>query len=318
MNNNKIKGINAFYVFLIAFYLFSCNLYASDKKSMDTLSIKKYIESNISKHKLDEISSNNVVFDERNSLFIALNETNVSLDIIDNSNKDSIKLKTRIDLKEYGNKVKSFAVGHNFIVVSVENQPLADSSNIIFYNKEGVFLKQLRIIPNVNKIAYDEAENKIYISHLSQLGLSLTTIDLKDSIQNLSPASVETLSFEKEQAGEVFVKVDPSGFGMTIIAMSVVFTSLIFLYLVFKALGRYNIRKSKKKKQQTAKIEEKAVDKNNEEAPGEVFAAIACALHLYQSQLHDEETTVITIEKVARTYSPWSSKIYGLRRMPKN
>lgn len=54
-----------------------------------------------------------------------------------------------------------------------------------------------------------------------------------------------------------------------------------------------------------------------EDIPGEVNAAIALALHLFRNQLHDMEDTVITIKKVSKAYSPWSSKIYGLRRTPK-
>jgi len=49
---------------------------------------------------------------------------------------------------------------------------------------------------------------------------------------------------------------------------------------------------------------------------GEVNAAIAMALHLYQSEMHDYENTVLTIQKVSRNYSPWSSKIYTLRKTP--
>lgn len=45
---------------------------------------------------------------------------------------------------------------------------------------------------------------------------------------------------------------------------------------------------------------------------GDVSAAIAMALYLYVNELHDEENTVMTIKKVAKTYSPWSSKIYGV------
>lgn len=47
---------------------------------------------------------------------------------------------------------------------------------------------------------------------------------------------------------------------------------------------------------------------------GEINAAIAAALHLYLAGVHDKENTVLTINKVARTYSPWSSKIYGLNQ----
>jgi glutaconyl-CoA/methylmalonyl-CoA decarboxylase subunit delta len=56
---------------------------------------------------------------------------------------------------------------------------------------------------------------------------------------------------------------------------------------------------------------------NNTEKPkiiitGEENAAIAAALFLYFSELHDEEKYVMTIRKVAKTYSPWNSKIYGI------
>jgi hypothetical protein len=45
---------------------------------------------------------------------------------------------------------------------------------------------------------------------------------------------------------------------------------------------------------------------------GEENAAIAAALYLFFSELHDEEKYVMTIRKVSKTYSPWSSKIYGV------
>ena len=45
---------------------------------------------------------------------------------------------------------------------------------------------------------------------------------------------------------------------------------------------------------------------------GEENAAIAAALYLFFSELHDEEKYVMTIRKVSRTYSPWNSKIYGI------
>jgi Na+-transporting methylmalonyl-CoA/oxaloacetate decarboxylase gamma subunit len=41
-------------------------------------------------------------------------------------------------------------------------------------------------------------------------------------------------------------------------------------------------------------------------------AAICTALYLYFTELHDEEKYVMTVKKVSRTYSPWSSKIYGV------
>lgn len=45
---------------------------------------------------------------------------------------------------------------------------------------------------------------------------------------------------------------------------------------------------------------------------GEENAAIAAALYLFFSELHDQERYVMTIKKVSRTYSPWSSKFYNI------
>ena len=49
---------------------------------------------------------------------------------------------------------------------------------------------------------------------------------------------------------------------------------------------------------------------------GEIIAAIALAVKLNKAEMHDRESDVITINKVARVYSPWSSKIHGLTPMP--
>jgi hypothetical protein len=54
----------------------------------------------------------------------------------------------------------------------------------------------------------------------------------------------------------------------------------------------------------------------HEDIPGETLAAISLALHLYHEQMLGLEDAVITFKKAAKTYSPWSSKIYGLRRTP--
>lgn len=45
---------------------------------------------------------------------------------------------------------------------------------------------------------------------------------------------------------------------------------------------------------------------------GDESAAIATALYLYFSEVHDEENTIMTIKKVSKRYSPWNSKIFGV------
>ncbi len=148
-------------------------------------------------------------------------------------------------------------------------------------------------------------------------------------IQNFSYMTHQVESGSAIVAGNtsVFSQNDPYGALMAILGMGIVFLILLLLFTVFSTTPRIytpefkvwlNSLWSRKK---MAKPEETLEDikvSKPEELSGEVNAAIAAAIHLYRSELHDYENTVLTIRKVSRTYSPWSSKIYGLRNIPKN
>lgn len=122
---------------------------------------------------------------------------------------------------------------------------------------------------------------------------------------------------KKRSAGEVFVEIDPYGIGMTMIAMFVVFMALAILFVIYKNMGRFFIHRGAAASK-TKSNEDIVSTKYSEVAmSGEVNAAIAMAIYLYQNELHDYENTVLTINKVSRNYSPWSSKIYTLRKLPR-
>jgi len=136
-------------------------------------------------------------------------------------------------------------------------------------------------------------------------------------LDKITPAANNDHS-RRATSGDEFVKMDPAGFGMSIISMTFVFLALILLYIVFKLLG--NI--SKKAAIRAGKLTVKPTPKVNVvihqgEVSGEVNAAIAMALYMYQDEMHDQENTVLTMKRVSRTYSPWSSKIYTLRKNPR-
>jgi hypothetical protein len=60
------------------------------------------------------------------------------------------------------------------------------------------------------------------------------------------------------------------------------------------------------------KAKSPSIDNDNKgEVPSADVVAIAMALHLYYGEVHDDESNVITIKRIERRYSPWSSKIYG-------
>jgi len=51
---------------------------------------------------------------------------------------------------------------------------------------------------------------------------------------------------------------------------------------------------------------------SDDEFTGEKAAVIAAAIHMYLNEQHDFENPILTIKKAEKSYSPWSSKIYGI------
>jgi Na+-transporting methylmalonyl-CoA/oxaloacetate decarboxylase gamma subunit len=131
--------------------------------------------------------------------------------------------------------------------------------------------------------------------------------------------STNNLAIDNNAKMEKFAEQDSVGVGMAVSAMSVVFSGLLVLFICFKYIGKASVALSKRKAMKSKGITDlkEAKEKKLGEAPGEVFAAIAMALHEMQSDVHDVEETVLTITRVKRSYSPWSSKIYTLRETPR-
>ena len=141
-------------------------------------------------------------------------------------------------------------------------------------------------------------------------------IDGQEEWAQLKKVTPDTnnLTLDSNEKIENFKQNDSLGIGMTITAMAVVFLGLLLLYLIFKQVGKAAIAASKRNAQKAgAPVSAGAPD----EVSGEVFAAIATALYEMSDDNHDIEHTVLTIRKVRRAYSPWSSKIYSLRETPR-
>ena len=114
--------------------------------------------------------------------------------------------------------------------------------------------------------------------------------------------STNNLTLDSNEKIENFKNNDSLGIG------------LLLLYLIFKQVGKAAIAASKRNAEKAgAPVSASAPD----EVSGEVFAAIATALYEMSDDNHDIEHTVLTIRKVRRAYSPWSSKIYSLRETPR-
>jgi hypothetical protein len=89
----------------------------------------------------------------------------------------------------------------------------------------------------------------------------------------------------------------------------------IILFVVLFIFFLYRTDKIIKVKNQS--LTQSVHTPQTEEVTDEEAAAIALAIHMYKREMHDMESLTITLKKVSRIYSPWSSKIYTLRQNPR-
>jgi Na+-transporting methylmalonyl-CoA/oxaloacetate decarboxylase gamma subunit len=112
-----------------------------------------------------------------------------------------------------------------------------------------------------------------------------------------------------------FSVIPGQGATIAIVGWLIVFAALILLVVVFTQTPKIIYYKTRKKLKEQSKYAD--ISDSELHISGDTSAAIAMALYFYFSDLHDEESNVITIKRVRKTYSPWSSKIYGLRVWPR-
>lgn len=129
---------------------------------------------------------------------------------------------------------------------------------------------------------------------------------------------------------EIMKEKDPHGWVLTLISVSVVFSALFVLSIIFRLVGNISMNAGKKK-EKPAKTAKGKKGKPGEITPevaaaismalqqefgGEVYAAIAMALDDYLGNgAHDMESFIITIAPSAG--SQWASKTQNFRQLPR-
>lgn len=135
---------------------------------------------------------------------------------------------------------------------------------------------------------------------------------------HITPSSSNIIHDTNDKV-DMFKEKDAHGFGMTVIAMGIVFAALLLLSLCFLLINRIGAHVSKLNKMhsQGLAIRETPKEQQPDTDSNEEIAAIVMALHEHLNA-HDREQAILTINKVKRTYSPWSSKIYSMRKLPRD
>ena len=163
-------------------------------------------------------------------------------------------------------------------------------------------------------------DSSVRTTTVESVDYSATEIELAPpasaEIESVSEDNTMKKMSQKEIAHNAAVN-DPWGGVITIIAMVIVIAALVILSILFLCFGKVSEYFLAKKKRQSVKAAAASEDKKRLDVDsGDVIAAIAMALSEHFGEGHDMEETILTIRRMKKAYSHWSSKIYNLRSFP--
>lgn len=161
-------------------------------------------------------------------------------------------------------------------------------------------------------------DNELLVVGTNQQGYDINIFSIEHSEGGPSLVQQQIFRYHVPKQSERIQQSDPIGVGITVVAMVVVFFALVCIALI---IGNYTklIKWVQDNRARRAAIKAgRPVEEVRQERPsetsGNVYAAIAAAIYLYQEDMHDEESTVLTIDKVERAWTPWNAKFYNMNQ----
>ncbi|HUW92272.1 MAG TPA: OadG family protein [Bacteroidales bacterium] len=112
--------------------------------------------------------------------------------------------------------------------------------------------------------------------------------------------------------GQVF---DSITWIIVFVGISIVFLALLIIYLFFRYVLTFILNFRLKSFARKKGIDSAEIVTARTMMTGEVNAAIAMALFMYFNEMHDVESGIVTIKRVSKNYSPWSSKLYNMKNI---
>lgn len=196
------------------------------------------------------------------------------------------------------------------------NFDLSKAQEIIFTKGDGTsIIDRIKIEPALQD---STMANKSYGRIEDGIG-SITGDGEGWAMLERTSASTNNSTIDKAAKPQRMKDMDPYGWMLALLAMSVVFTALIILYVIFKQIGKIYIKNDAKAKAAVSAPATPApaapASTGRKGANDEINAAIIAALEMWMdsNQLHDEESGVLTITP-GRT--GWSDKHEMLMKMP--
>ena len=254
-------------------------------------------------------------------LFRSINDNENTIEILvrkgDNYEKSKVVLVDVFEGRHDSHAIyrpQSVAVYENHIVFLASHR---DSSYVKVLTLKGEEIEKFSFKGAAQAFSYDPATKLLYIAGSNAAGYNVFVIDATAGFEHIKVEGSPNYQYVKPKKAEVLAEQDPTGGGLALVAVLVVFVVLLLIMVVLnlvfgKVMVRHQNKKAEKATAQQPTNANAAPAKKAGDISGEEFAAIAAAIHLYNDELHDEESTILTINKVAKVYSPWSSKMHNM------
>lgn len=259
-------------------------------------------------------SANNACFLPAMGLFVVIDSVDCAVDVLGRTANAWTALgryttdvfKGRHDLKNILRPKSVITMGDKLIVLASAQ---TDSSFLAIIDLASVSeqiqpVAQVGFPCNAFACQVNELANEIVVLGKNPVGYDINTVSLAAGIEGISASS--KFHYHVPKQSEVIQQADPKGAGLAIVCIVVVFLALVIIVFIMNFYST-TIRKVQEGKPTAAASTD-----------ADVYAAIAAALYRYQEEQHDEEETILTIQKVERAWTPWNAKYYNMNHFFSN
>lgn len=306
-------------VVLFLSFTFSLGLSAQNKAEIESLqqeinSLKSQIANINTGGTYDPLVPQTFAVDSKTKTVCVINHNENTVEILGPSSKNGIEKQVVLLVDKVAGRHKlhevytpqSVAIYENHIIYLASNR---DSSFVRVFDFEGEQLEEFRFLGAASAFSYVPDAKKLYIAGGDQAGYNVFAIDVSKGFGHIDIANSPLFNYIQPMKGDEIQKHDPYGVGLTLIAVTNVFLALIIIFFFLLIMKGYFVKSQKK---EARKIAHNEVAKKSTALNGEELAAISAAIYMYNDSLHDDENAILTIIKVSKTYSPWSSKLHNM------
>lgn len=217
----------------------------------------------------------------------------------------------RHDLK---NILRPVSVGFIGPYVTIVVSSVNDSAYVAVLDKEMNVVARRDFSCNLYAMHFEHGQ--LFLVGSNPYGYDIHVLPTHD-LESFEKAPTLSTHYRVAKQSEKIKQSDPVGIGLTAVAVAVVFLALVCIALILQGSGKLMMGMEDRKKAKGAQPKkDRAIKPVSDGSNGEteIYAAIAAAIHLYNEELHDEEDTVITIQKVKREWTPWNAKFYNMNQ----